>query len=98
MFRLRRSIYGLRGTARIWNNLLFQILESCNLREMDTALCVFFGGNAILLCYVDDLLLLAADDSTLSTWYRELGKQFWVNDLGIPKQFLGLNVSYEPDG
>lgn len=98
VFRIRRSLYGLRDTATIWNKLLFQILELCGLREMDTAAWVFIGKKAIVLCYVDDLLLFAADESTLNTLYRKLGKRFPVMDLEKSTRLFGLNISCDPVG
>lgn len=98
MFRLRRGLYGLRDAAETWNKLLFQILELCGLKEMDTAPCVFIGKKAIVFCCVGDLLLFADDESASNILNRELGKQFWVRDLEKLSQFLGLNICYDPDG
>lgn len=97
VFRLRKSLYGLRDAARIWSKLLFQTLESCGLKEMETEPCVFVGDKVIIICYVDDLLIFAENQDIVDNLYRTLEKQFRVKDLGRPTRFLGLNITYNSD-
>lgn len=58
IFKLRRSLKGLKEAARTWNKLLFKALEECGLKEMATAPCVFKKNNTVVVCYVDYFLLV----------------------------------------
>lgn len=44
---------------------MFDTLSECCLKEMDTTPCVFIGKTAMVLCYVDDLIMLTKDESTI---------------------------------
>lgn len=41
VLRLRSSLYGLKDAAKTGNKLLFDMLTECDLKDMDTAPCVF---------------------------------------------------------
>lgn len=41
LFRLRSGLYGLKDAAETWDKLLFDTLTECDLKEIDTAPCVF---------------------------------------------------------
>ena len=56
---LRKSLYGLREAPRIWYELLANELKSIGLKAMSSTPCVFVGDDEIVLCYVDDLLLMS---------------------------------------
>lgn len=89
VFRFSKSMYGLKETERTWNKLLFETLTECSSKEMDTALCVFVGKTAVVMCYVADLILFSKDEGTIDALYRQLNNKFRLKDLVKPKRFLG---------
>lgn len=91
VFRLRKSLYSLKHTSKFWSKLLIKTLSEFGLTEMNTVPCVFVGTTAVLLCYVDDSILFAADESCLENLYHKLGEHSRVNDLGKPKRFQRLD-------
>lgn len=59
---------------------------------MNTAPCVFIGLTAVVLCFVDDLGLFAANEDTWDNLYRRRRKQSRFKDLGKQKRFLELDL------
>ncbi|PKI76846.1 hypothetical protein CRG98_002832 [Punica granatum] len=54
----------------------------------------FFDGDfIILLLYVDDMLLVGHDMSTIAELKKELSKSFAMKDLGLVNQILGMYIS-----
>lgn len=82
MFRLRKSLYRSRNGARTWNKLVLKILSECGLNEMNKAPCVSGGTSAVVLCFVDDLILSVADEDSLDSCIRNLGNVFKLGTLG----------------
>lgn len=79
---LRRGLYGLKVNVRTWEKLLFNTFKECKLIEMNIALCLFVVSIGIMLCYVDDLILLAADENFLNDLYDKRVRNVWSKDLG----------------
>lgn len=62
--------------------------------EINTAPFLFVGTTAVLLGYVDHLILFAADEDTLNKLYQKAGKHFRVKELGKQKRFLVLDLTW----
>ena len=48
----------------------------------------------LLLVYVDDIIITANDDETITQIIAQLSRKFALKDLGIPHCFLGIEVNY----
>lgn len=94
--RLRRSIYGLKQSARCWNKRLHSVLLDLGFSQSKTDPCLYtkMVGNVrvSLLVYVDDILLGCVDASLLDQISNALKRQFDITDLGEPSYFLGLEI------
>ncbi|XP_020519404.1 uncharacterized protein LOC110006749 [Amborella trichopoda] len=55
-------------------------------------------GRAILLLYVDDMIISGNDEATIHLIKHKLSQLFEMKDLGFLKYFLGLEVGYSPHG
>lgn len=64
---IRKSLYGLREAPRIWHHLLARDLKGIGLQPMPSEPCVFRADGVIVHCYVEDLLVLAKDDISLTS-------------------------------
>lgn len=60
---------------------------------MNTAPYVFVGTSTVVMCFVDDLFMFAADDDSLDNLYHKPGKHFHVQDIGKRKRFLQLDLT-----
>ena len=56
------------------------------------------GKVAILIVYVDDIVLTKDDCSELERLNRRLVKEFKIKDLGTLKYFLGIEFAQSKDG
>lgn len=59
---LLKSLYGLKEAPSILYGLLSNDMQSIGLEPMSSAPFVFRGNGVIVVCYVDDLLVMAEND------------------------------------
>lgn len=88
---LRRSLYGLREAPSIWYALLSKELRAIGMNSLASAPCVFVGDGDMILCYVDDLLVMAEDEIKLSSLKQKLAEKLPANDMGLSTDFLGID-------
>ena len=53
---------------------------------------------AVLIVYVDDIILTGDDDSELEKLKKFLAQEFEIRDLGALKYFLGMEVARSKEG
>lgn len=97
--RLRRSIYGLKQSARCWNHRLHAVLIGMEFKQSGADPCLYtkdIGGDlTYILVYVDDILVGSTTDANIQEIYNCLKKEFEMTDLGDLNYFLGLEVHRE---
>jgi len=71
---VKKALYGLVHAARLWHETIRAVLLKDGFEEVDV--CVFKKGDSMLVLYVDDLLLLSADDSFFIHTQELLIKEF----------------------
>ena len=100
VFRLKRSLYGLRQAGRVWNEDIHGTftshgLKSCN---VERSLYVYDrDGNYLATgLFVDDALYLGQDH--MLRWFRDVVmKDYDIDDRGEADYFLGVTVEQEQD-
>eukprot|EP00975_Prorocentrum_lima_P037902 7975127-Prorocentrum_lima.AAC.1 len=84
VYRLHRSIYGLKQAGREWNRLLVSFLLSWGLKQSDIDVCLFTysrsGAVMWILVYVDDLIIACSDPALRAKFVRDLGARFPLDD------------------
>jgi len=98
LWRLLKSIYGLKQASRVWYLLLRKVLESLGFTrsEFDHALFIFKRTwqstlvHCLLAMHVDDGLAGCNSDDFLTFIKLEIGKRFGIKDLGPVKSFVGI--------
>lgn len=103
VWRLLKSIYGLKQASNVWYRKLRGVLERIGFSrsQVDHALfiyrCVWRGVlvHCLLAMHVDDGLAGCNSKSFLAWLKAEIEKEFGIKDLGPVKQFLG--VQFERD-
>ena len=95
VWRLRKSIYGLKQSPKCWSHKLNAILEKQGFYPTKSDRCLFVRGDATtnqayILVYVDDCLIAAQTDEELATIKQELKKDFEIQDLGKLGMFIGV--------
>ncbi|GKV50770.1 hypothetical protein SLEP1_g57465 [Rubroshorea leprosula] len=95
--KLNKSIYGLKQAPRAWfDTFTLQLLKlGFHCSQADSSLFVLHHGQdvALLLLYVDDIVLSASSQFLLQQIIDHLGSQFDLKDLGPLNYFLGIEVT-----
>jgi hypothetical protein len=99
--RLRKSIYGLKQSARCWNQKLHNVLTILQFEQSAVDPCLYLkiidGKMMYLMIYVDDLLVGFDDEKEIDKLLEKLQDHLPIVSLGNVKQFLGLEIE-ENDG
>jgi hypothetical protein len=99
--KLRRSLYGLKQSGRMWYNRLSEYIMKEGYKNHATCPCVFIkrskNGFAIITIYVDDLNIVGTSLELQET-AKYLMKEFEMKDLGKTKLCLGLQIEHLDDG
>jgi Reverse transcriptase (RNA-dependent DNA polymerase) len=94
--KLKRSIYGLKQASRSWNKRFDKEIKEFGFIKCDKEPCVYkrFSGSIIvfLILYVDDILLIGNDISTLDEVKSSLKKVFSMKNLGEAAYVLGIKI------
>lgn len=96
VFKLKKSIYGLKQVPRAWYTELASFLLQCGFRKSlaDASLFIYNSNNIIcyFLVYVDDIVLTGNTPKFLSQFFLALSAKFFLKDLGQLHHFLGVEV------
>lgn len=99
--KLKKSIYGLKQSARCWNNAIDTFLKSSGYKQMNSDPCLYMKSIkdqngiikfVILSIHVDDILLFSNDLSMLNEEKKLIGSKFKIEDMGEVKHILGMLI------
>ncbi|KAG8501432.1 hypothetical protein CXB51_003747 [Gossypium anomalum] len=100
--RLRKALYGLKQAPRAWFHKLreFLLASKFETSKTDNSLFIQKSGNQLLyvLVYVDDIIVTGSDSDAINQFVKSLNHQFSLKDLGRLNYFLGIDVTYIPNG
>lgn len=83
--KLKKSLHGLNNAAKIWIQLLFEMLHQIAFKEMETASYLFIRRGTMSICYVDDLLSFVRDKRIIEERKAECIKRSCLKYLRKPK-------------
>ena len=96
VYKLQKSIYGLKQVLRSWNLKFDQSVKSFRFLYSPDEPCVYkrCSGNVVvfLILYIDDILLIGNNVGTLSSVKVWLSGQFDMKDLGEASHILGIKL------
>lgn len=102
VFKLNKSLYGLKQAARVWNQTLHDVLVNLKFQQSDIDKCLYVLRERNTVCYllvhVDDILLVSNDAEFIQITSKNIGIQFEIKDLGNVKHYLGIDVTKDKDG
>ena len=71
MFKLKKSLHGLKQSGHNWNNMLHKLLVDQDVNQSIADPCLYTsceGDDIIMmLVLVDDIIIAASNDNVLST-------------------------------
>ena len=99
--KLKRSIYGLKQSARCWNQTLDVFLLKNGYRKSNADSCIYvksvkqengFISFVILAVYVDDIIPVSNDSEMLASEKQLLSNEFQMVDQGEIQFILGMSI------
>ena len=98
--KLKKSLYGLKQSARCWNLVIGEFLKSSGYVQSTADPCVYSkmmkknGKNVIMIIavYVDDTILTSNDTETLIAEKLKLSQKFEMEDKGEIHYLLGMRI------
>ena len=98
--RLKKSLYGLKQSARCWNIVLDKHLKNSGYSQSPADLCVYtktFKQNdmdIIILVgvYVDDMIIASNNIDILNSEKSKLSTRFDMDDRGELHHLLGMRI------
>jgi hypothetical protein len=93
---LKKSLYGLKQSPRLWNEKLNQVAEKLNLKQATQDKCVYYQHSNNKLClvmavYVDDILI-TGEEASINSLVLGLHNELSITDLGNVSEILGIKV------
>ena len=91
---LGKSLYGLKQSARLWNQKLDRYLRKIGYTQTNTDHCVYVnkGTSVIVAIWVDDLIIFGKDLVGVNLLKMQLRMKFEMKDMGELQYFLGIQV------
>ena len=90
---LKKALYGLHQAGRCWWGTLQEQLLRNGFVPFESCECVYwYERKALVMVYVDDILIFAKDRQTLTDVQRKLTGIFQMTDLGPTTTFLGIQI------
>lgn len=100
--KLRKALYGLKQAPRAWYGKIAEFLTQSgySVTPADSSLFVKANGGklAIVLVYVDDLIITGDDVEEIFRTKENLSVRFEMKELGQLKHLLGLEVDRTNEG
>jgi len=97
VFKLNKSLYGLRQSSKCWNSKFNEFLLSLNFQRSNNDYCLYFKKDEVvyILIYVDDIILASPNLRYIEFYKEKLTQNFNIKDKGELKNFLELEIDYD---
>lgn len=99
---LRRSLYGLKQSARVWNQAIHRVLIEAKCVQSHNDPCLYVlndrGKYAYILIYVDDLIAASKHRELLVKCEQILSSKFKIKNLGEIRSYLGIQIKRDSYG
>ena len=93
-WRLRKALYGLRKSPRLWQREATRVLEKLGFTYVPEDPCLFTRDGMIIFFYVDDIIIVYHRSRLQEALQlKEELKQYWeLREMGEASWFLGIRV------
>src|SRR5208282_6014032 len=92
--KLGKSLYGLKQSARLWNQKLDRYLRKIGFIQTNVDHCIYVNNDTgvIVAMWVDDLIIFGKDSVGVDLLKLQISMKFEMKDLGELRYFLGIQV------
>ena len=98
--KLKRALYGLRQSPKLWWNCVFDALTKIGFRSCRTDSCFFIKGEKsnlqMITVHVDDFGIFGSDEQIKSV-INHLETEFDIKILGAVTNYLGVSIVRRDD-
>lgn len=102
VFRLRKSLYGLKQAAKVWNDTIHGALVKCGCVQSRHDKCLYSikrdDSETYLIIHVDDLLIATNNSALMDGIVNQLKTDFELKDLGEASHYLGIDIERRENG
>ena len=102
VLRLKKSLYGLKQSGRLWNHLLHSFLLEKGFVRSEAENCVYVrlqnGIKIVIIVWVDDLIIAGSNLDAVEEVKAILTERFKMKNFGPLKEFLGIEFEFQNDG
>ena len=100
---LRRSLYGLKQSPRVWFGRFSSVVQEFGMHRSTVDHFVFYHHNSsgqciYLVVYVDDIVITGIDRDGIQKLKQHLFTHFQTKDLGKLKYFMGIEIAQSSSG
>lgn len=100
--KLKKSLYGLKQSPRAWFERFTKAVKEQGYTQAHSDHTLFYKHLgcklAVLIVYVDDIVMTGDNEEELQKLKQFLSKQFEIKDLGKLKYFLGMEIARSSKG
>ena len=94
VLRLRRSLYGLKQSARLWFDLFAEEMLALGFFQSQYDSALFLNGKGTYVAiYVDELQIIGPDLAVIENLKTSLSQRFKMTDFGLTSHYLGIEVN-----
>ncbi|KAJ3504139.1 hypothetical protein NMY22_g18021 [Coprinellus aureogranulatus] len=101
VWKLKRGLYGMKQSGRLWNGTMNDAMIGWNFKRLGSDACIYYRKEAdhinIVLVHVDDFLCISPKKEDNERFKAQMRGRWTIKELGLPRQFLGLGVSFDKD-
>ena len=94
LLKLNKSLYRLKQSAKIQYFILYNTLVELDFSSLKTENCIVINKdkNIIICVYIDDLVIISLSIDTIDSTMKSLEKYFKLKNLGLVKNYLGIDI------
>ena len=100
VWKLKKSLYGLKQSGRNWNSLLDNFFKEHGFTRSNCDACLYMKGErypTLVLIWVDDIVIVSKQNEMMQT-KKILKDRFKMKDLGPISWFLGIQFLQTEEG
>ena len=101
VWKLKRGLYGMKQSGRIWNQTLNAQMISWRFTQLTCESCIYYQktdtGTIIAAVHVDDYLSIASNKQENDFFKTQMRKVWTITDLGTARFVMGIAITWLPD-
>jgi hypothetical protein len=93
------NIYGQKQAGRVWYRYLTsKLINDLHFTQSKYDPCVLWKNGCIIVIYTDDTIIAGPDNTKVNEIIKEVEALFKITSSDNVDDFLGINITYDPDG